>query len=106
MTSSSNDREALITLLGGEEYARGGGPVFGNRALHPSQAVAIADAILAEFLPGYTERVKAEALRELADYLVVNAGDEDDEWWRGYRQGQRQALVKADRLASSYRRES
>lgn len=45
--------------------------------------------------------VKAEALREFADTLGVDIGDEDGDWWRGYRQAQREALHAAVRRADS-----
>ena len=53
--------------------------------------------------PGRSEaEVKAEALREFADTRGVHVGDEDDEWWRGYRQAQRECLhaaaAAADRI--------
>lgn len=36
----------------------------------------------------------AEALGRFADTRGVNIGDEDDAWWRGYRQAQREAILK------------
>lgn len=46
----------------------------------------------------------AEALGRFADTRGVNIGDEDDAWWRGYRQAQREclrdAVDAADRLAA------
>lgn len=55
MTSSSNDRKMLHDLIS-DAYRRApwGTDVFEY----------VADAILTKFLPGYTERVKAEAWRE------------------------------------------
>ena len=47
-------------------------------------------------------QAKAEVLREFADTLGVNVGDEDNEWWSGYRQGQREALRKAVDRAAFY----
>lgn len=63
-----------------------------------------AHAVL-DLWPGRSEaEVKAEALREFADTRGVNVGDDDDEWWRGYRQAQRECLhdasARADRLAA------
>ena len=56
--------------------------------------------------PGRSEgEIKAEALREFADTRGVNIGDEDDDWWRGYRQAQREclqdALKAADQVAGT-----
>lgn len=44
-------------------------------------------------------RGAVQALRRFADTLGVLVADEDDEWWRGYRQGQRKALRKASEYA-------
>lgn len=41
----------------------------------------------------------ADALREFADSRGVNVGNEDDEWWRGYRQAQRECLHDATNAA-------
>lgn len=75
--TGATEREALAKLLGGEEYARGGGPAFSGRALHPSQAAAIADAILAEFMPDHDKRVRAEQ-RETDAHTVEKY---QDKWW-------------------------
>lgn len=65
---------------------------------------AQADAVL-DLWPGESRAtVQAEALHAFADARGVNAGDNDDEWWRGYRQAQRECLhdasARADRLAA------
>jgi hypothetical protein len=49
-------------------------------------------------------RVRAEAVRAFGATLGVNVGDEDDEWWRGYRQGQREALHAARKHADAIER--
>lgn len=36
-----------------------------------------------------------DAVREYADSRGVNIGDDDDEWWKGYRNAQRVALHDA-----------
>lgn len=50
----------------------------------------------------HEQEVRAHALREFADTRGVNVGDEDDEWWKGYRQAQREclrdAVARADAL--------
>ncbi|QIK82415.1 hypothetical protein [Sanguibacter sp. HDW7] len=74
----------------------------------PLSAYGIADAVL-DLLPGESRAtVQAEALREFADTRGVNVGDDDDEWWRGYRQAQRECLhdasARADRLENGAER--
>lgn len=49
-------------------------------------------------------RGAVEALREFADSRGVNVGDEDDEWWSGYRQAQRECLRDAADRADEYER--
>lgn len=45
---------------------------------------------------------KVEAdVREFVDTRGVNVGDEDDPWWRGYRQAQRECVQDAGRLLAS-----
>lgn len=44
-------------------------------------------------------RVAAEALRTFADTRGVQIGDEDDDWWHGYRQAQRECLRDANKRA-------
>jgi len=39
-------------------------------------------------------RIKADALQAYADTLGVNVNDEGTEWWRGYRQAQREFIHK------------
>ena len=47
------------------------------------------------------QMAKARALvRDFADSRGVNVGDEDGDWWRGYRQAQREALMDASELAA------
>lgn len=41
----------------------------------------------------------AQQVQEFANSFCVYVGDEESEWWRGYRQAQREALMKADRFA-------
>lgn len=66
-----------------------------------SETAAQFDRMISE-----VERKAAEkALTKFADLLGVNAGDEDSEWWQGYRQGQRNALRMATKAAAAYRRE-
>ena len=59
-------------------------------------------AALAPLIAREREAAKAEALREFADSRGVNVGDEDSEWWQGYRQAQREclhdAVARADRV--------
>lgn len=47
-------------------------------------------------------RGQEDALRAAADERGVNVGDEDDEWWSGYRQAQREVIHwlsdRADRI--------
>lgn len=54
------------------------------------------------WLADHDRKIEAKALWEFADTLGVNVGDEDDEWWRGYQQAQRECLHKvsdrADRI--------
>jgi hypothetical protein len=38
---------------------------------------------------------EVDRLREFIGSLGVNIGDEDDEWWRGYRQAQREIVLRA-----------
>ena len=65
MTSSSNDtdREALAKLIY-EQIAFQGGDSEHYEAMRGGIYHAAADRILTEFLPGYTERVKAEAAHD------------------------------------------
>jgi len=69
MTSSSNDdREALARII---NRSAGGAFDLSMDAVTGAEICRItADAILVEFLPGYTERVKAEAWDEA---LVASA---------------------------------
>ena len=52
-----------------------------------------------ELMRQHIERIKAAARREallaFADTRGVNVGDEDTEWWQGYRQAQRECLRDA-----------
>jgi len=58
-------------------------------------------ALASPVQPGRSEgEIKAEALREFADTRGVNVGDEDDDWWRGYRQAQRECLQDALKAAA------
>jgi hypothetical protein len=63
------------------------------------------EAMTAEFdrwLAAHDAEVAAKALRALADNLGVNVGDDDSEWWQGYRQAQREFVhgvaERADRI--------
>lgn len=51
-------------------------------------------------------RGAVRALRRFADTLGVNVGDEDDEWWQGYRQAQRECLHDASDAADRIEAES
>jgi hypothetical protein len=48
------------------------------------------------------QRAEVRALREFADTRGINVGSEDDEWWHGYRQAQRECMHdasdRADRI--------
>jgi hypothetical protein len=46
------------------------------------------------------------ALRRFADTRGVQVGDEDDEWWQGYRQAQRECLHDASDAADRIEAES
>lgn len=77
----------------------------GMRAAMRPDLMAMARALAAANLlasPDAIRQAKAEALREFADTRGVNVGDEDDEWWSGYRQAQRECLhaaaAAADRI--------
>ena len=71
-----------------------------NRAGVAEARVAELEATLAARDARFAREAKAEALREFADSRGVNVGDEDDAWWRGYRQAQREALQDATTAAS------
>lgn len=49
-----------------------------------------AEEWLVPLIAAAEQRGREAALREAADECGVNVGDEDDEWWRGYRQAQRE----------------
>ena len=67
-------------------------------------AVSVAAAAVAALdLPRRDRETAAKALDEFASTRGVNVGDEDDEWWRGYRQAQRECLLDATRAASALR---
>jgi hypothetical protein len=78
MTSSSNDREALISVL--DDAFRLYESCTERDCPHhePDELQDLADAILTEFLPGYTQRVKAEAwdeaVRASVDFRISGAG--------------------------------
>lgn len=59
---------------------------------------------LLDWLAERDRRVAGAALRKFADSRGVNVGDEDDDYWRGYRQAQREclhdAVSVADRIES------
>jgi hypothetical protein len=58
----------------------------------------IADALLP-----LIREAQAEALEQFAGTLGVYAGDEDSEYWDGYRNGQRQAFRMTNEAAAAYR---
>ncbi|QIK83001.1 hypothetical protein [Sanguibacter sp. HDW7] len=99
------DRETLSAALNGltrEQWdERWEAP---ERAFLRDRVSEKVDAVLAEWPGESRAQVQAEALRAFADTRGVNVGDEDDEWWRGYRQAQRECLhdasARADRLAA------
>ena len=45
---------------------------------------------------------RREALLAFADTRGVNVGDEDGEWWQGYRQAQRECLHDATKAAEDH----
>lgn len=55
------------------------------------------------WLSAHDAEVAAKALEDFGDTLGVNAGDEDSDEWRGYRNGQRQALRMATERAARIR---
>ena len=58
--------------------------------------------IASDWLAKVRAEAKVEAVRmvrEWADDRGVNVGDEDSDWWRGYRQAQREAVHEAAGLA-------
>jgi len=63
---------------------------------HPwiKHAAHVADALL-PLLAQVKATARAEALRGFADTRGVNIGDEDSEWWQGYRQAQRECVRDA-----------
>lgn len=81
---------------------------YGNQEVdYEGNPVITLDEAFAQFdrwLVARDRKIAAEALRDFADTLGVNVGDEDDEWWRGYRQGQREALHKASDRADRIER--
>lgn len=48
-------------------------------------------------LEDHDRKVASDAVRAYADQLGVYVGDEDSEYYRGYRQAQREAIQRADR---------
>lgn len=65
----------------------------------------LADAILAsDWLADRDRRTAAKTLRRFADSRGVNVGDEDDDYWRGYRQAQRECLHDAINTADRIER--
>jgi hypothetical protein len=76
----------------------------GHTELEPGTlTTGVEDTSHLEWLQREIATAKAQALEEFADTLGVNAGDEDDEWWSGYRNGQRQALRMASTRTAAYR---
>lgn len=74
--------------------------------IHLPIATTQARALLASpWLARRDARIRAEAVRAFGDTLGVHVGDEDDDWWRGYRQGQREALHAAREHANRIERE-
>lgn len=53
-------------------------------------------AAFRRWLAEHDRQVKLAVLRGFAGSLGVNVGDEDSDYWQGYRNGQRQALRKAN----------
>lgn len=55
--------------------------------------------VLAPLVEQARQEGAREALRRFADSRGINVGDEDDDYWRGYRQAQRECLRDAIDLA-------
>lgn len=90
-----------VTALAEELWADSASPGAAPTDAHHEQArVVLASSWLAE----RDARVRADGVRAFGDTLGVNVGDEDDEWWRGYRQGQREALHAAQKHADAIER--
>lgn len=58
-----------------------------------------ARAVLAAVAPSIAAKARVGALSEFADSRGVNVGDDDSEWWKGYRQAQRECLHDANDAA-------
>lgn len=52
------------------------------------------------------ETVRAEAVRSARDELGVYVGDEDSDWWDGYRNGQRRQNTALGEYADRIEREA
>lgn len=105
--SERADRDALVEVVRAQVYIRG--PIRAGHAqaivLTSAEALPVADAILAsDWLAQRDRRVAAEALRRFADSRGVNVGDEEDDYWRGYRQAQRECLHDAVNTADRIER--
>ena len=75
------------------------GAYTGQGADHRAEAF---DAWLAE----HDAKVRAEAVRDARDELGVYVGDEDSEWWDGYRNGQRRQNTDMAEYADHIEREA
>ena len=88
----------VVVLDAGDEAT---GPEPDPNLAELAHCVAALDAEAVGGVPGRSEaEIKAEALREFADTRGVNIDDEDDDWWRGYRQAQRECLRDAIEAAA------
>lgn len=73
---------------------------FGDEVL-PILATAPADA-----LREHDAKVRAKAVRDARDEMGVYVGDEDSEWWDGYRNGQRRQNTALGEYADRIEREA
>jgi hypothetical protein len=77
-----------------------------REALQSSTCGCLSDddlfAAVERILADRVQRAEVRALREFADTRGINVGSEDDEWWHGYRQAQRECMHdasdRADRI--------
>lgn len=88
VTLTDAERAALSTVLPENEWD-----------YDPDRFQVEVEAVVERIIAARVQSAKAKELREFADTRGVNVGDEDDEWWRGYRQAQRECLHAAADLA-------
>jgi hypothetical protein len=81
------------------DLSQDGFVLYAEHRVHVAQALAADPDVRAAVERGALERA-AQAIREFADTRGVNVGDEDDEWWRGYRQAQRECVHDASDAAA------